>query len=48
MTDYWRSHPPVHLMVAAYLGIKPERKQKQDDGDMLAFFQHTQALGGAL
>lgn len=21
MGDYWRDHPPVHLMVAAYLGI---------------------------
>lgn len=25
-TDYWRSHPPVHVMVAAYLGIEPKKK----------------------
>ncbi len=25
-TDYWRSHPPVHVMVAAYLGIEPQSK----------------------
>ncbi|MFK7088685.1 hypothetical protein AAFM71_07695 [Chromobacterium violaceum] len=24
MNTYWRNHPPLHLMVAAYLGIKPE------------------------
>lgn len=23
MNEYWRDHPPLHLMVAAYLGIKP-------------------------
>ncbi|MBB6251712.1 hypothetical protein [Nitrospirillum iridis] len=21
---YWRHHPPVHLMVAAYLGLAPD------------------------
>jgi hypothetical protein len=24
MNDYWESHPPIHLMVAAYFGIKPK------------------------
>lgn len=24
MTGYWRSHPPVHVLVAGYLGYKPE------------------------
>ena len=23
---YSRSHPPTHLMIAAYLGVKPEAK----------------------
>lgn len=23
MTDYWRSHPPVHILVAGYMGYKP-------------------------
>jgi hypothetical protein len=23
MNDYWQQHPPLHIMVAAYLGIKP-------------------------
>lgn len=25
---YWADHPPVHVMVAAYLGIKPVTKDK--------------------
>jgi hypothetical protein len=24
MTDYWRRHPPVHVLVAGYMGYKPE------------------------
>ncbi len=28
MARYWRAHPPVHLMVAGYLGIKTD----SDDG----------------
>ncbi|NMN78417.1 hypothetical protein AF70_00039950 [Pseudomonas sp. KD5] len=24
MTDYWRHHPPVHVLVAGYMGFKPE------------------------
>lgn len=22
MTDYWRNHPPVHVLVAGYIGYK--------------------------
>ncbi|WP_405121668.1 hypothetical protein [Pseudomonas petroselini] len=25
MTDYWRSYPPVHVLVAGYMGYKPDR-----------------------
>jgi ribosomal protein L11 len=24
LREYWLSHPPVHLMVAGYLGVKPQ------------------------
>lgn len=27
MNDYWDAHPPVHIMVAAYLGIKPKARK---------------------
>lgn len=26
MTDYWRHHPPVHVLVAGYMGYKPEEQ----------------------
>jgi len=28
LQGYWVDHPPVHVMVAAYLGIKPVTKEK--------------------
>lgn len=24
MTEYWSKHPPVHVLVAGYMGYKPE------------------------
>jgi hypothetical protein len=34
---YWENHPPVHIMVAAYFGIKakPEKK-KETSEEMIA------------
>lgn len=26
MNDYWKSHPPIHAMIAAYFGIKRQPK----------------------
>lgn len=26
LQDYWADHPPVHELVAAYLGVKPRPK----------------------
>ncbi len=25
LNSYWDSHPPVHILVAAYMGIKPKQ-----------------------
>lgn len=30
---YWAAHPPVHLMVAAYLGIGRNRRAPRDGGE---------------
>ena len=27
LSSYWESFPPVHVLVAAYLGIEPKRKK---------------------
>ena len=32
---YWQQHPPLHLMAAAYLGVKPSKKQKADPSDLI-------------
>jgi hypothetical protein len=31
MSQYWRDHPPLHLLVAAFLGVKPATKQIKDE-----------------
>jgi hypothetical protein len=36
MNAYWEDHPPVHLMVAALLGIKPQKRQADSDDDIFA------------
>lgn len=39
LNTYWDNHPPVHVMVAAYLGIKPATASasgEQDFGELFA------------
>ena len=37
LSAYWVDHPPVHLMVAGYLGIKPKKKSDgKDIAEMLS------------
>jgi hypothetical protein len=45
LTSYWAQHPPLHLLVAAYLGVgkgkqasstERERRTSSDVGSMLA------------
>lgn len=41
LNAYWSGHPPVHAMVAAYFGIKPEdaapaKNDTQDFGELFA------------
>lgn len=28
LLDYWAEHPPVHVLVAAKMGLKPKKKTK--------------------
>ena len=34
MTAYWARNPPLHLMVAAYLGVEDKSKSKNQEQDM--------------
>lgn len=29
MNEHWRKHPPVHIMVAAYLGYEPKAQKRE-------------------
>ena len=51
LATYWKAHPPLHLMVQVYLGIKGEAKptelssadRESQVGDLISMFQ-----GGAI
>jgi ABC-type Zn uptake system ZnuABC Zn-binding protein ZnuA len=30
INDYWIEHPPAHILIAMYLGIKPKEKQSSN------------------
>ena len=41
MKEYWQDNPPIHQLVAGYMGYKPEEKPQQGSmEDLIA------ALGG--
>lgn len=46
LNRYWAGHPPVHVMVAAYFGIKPEDEasdpEKQDFTALLSMGEFSQ------
>jgi hypothetical protein len=43
LTDYWSRHPPIHLMMAAYLGVGKEKaKKKLTEGELQEFIALSQ------
>ncbi|WP_119283490.1 hypothetical protein [Ferriphaselus sp. R-1] len=56
MSRYWDRHPPLHLMVQSYLGIKPvirnttqaKPEAANTDDDLQEFVQLFTAAGGTL
>lgn len=45
LNAYWRNSPPVHLMVAAYLGIKPKEGAATDPADTPEAHEHPEIFG---
>jgi len=39
LARYWNDHPPVHELVAAYMGVKPGNKEASDLGELIAQFE---------
>jgi hypothetical protein len=35
MNEYWAQFPPVHIMVAGYMGYKPKEKPEENNFDEL-------------
>lgn len=54
MSRYWDRHPPLHLMVQSYLGIKPvvrssalrQRETANTEQDVQEFAEMFSAAGG--
>ncbi len=43
LLEYWRTSPPVHVLVRAYLGYEvPEEVQPMTDAEVQAWFQGIQ------
>lgn len=48
---YWTRHPPVHLLVASYIGYKPQENDpssEQEQPDLDAFIQESMKIHGAV
>lgn len=44
MCEYWKNNPPQHMLMAIYIGYKPEKpKPKNDLGELMGMFK---AMGG--
>lgn len=43
--DYWAEHPPLHLMVANFLGYKTTQKRKATNADMQQLLRDVNPAG---
>ena len=47
MERYWANNPPVHVLVRAFVGFKPEAKRDMnDDGTLEEFMAEMATLNG--
>ncbi len=44
MNRYWQDHPPVHILLAAFMGMKPTDKMEAEEAGLDELLQ---AFGGA-
>ena len=44
LNKYWEQFPPVHILVAGYMGYKPEEKTQADLAEIIAM---STAMNGA-
>lgn len=50
LNKYWRQHPPVHILVAGYIGYKAPApiEENNNQGDMDEFIALFQNMGGTV
>lgn len=46
LLDYWRAHPPVHLLLAAALGIHEPRAAREDFAALMGLAPDGVLRGG--
>jgi len=42
---YWRNYPPMNILVAAFLGVKPKSKKPKSSQDLNQMMAELSALG---
>jgi hypothetical protein len=46
LLDYWRAHPPLHLLLAAALGVHEKRVSQDDFAALMALAPDGVLRGG--
>lgn len=44
MMGYWEGKPPIHVMIAAYMGIKPARKITDENPENIGLIEALSAF----
>jgi hypothetical protein len=44
--EYWQDSPPVHELVAGYLGVKPKKRRPQSYATEAQILAMAKAMGG--
>jgi hypothetical protein len=48
LCDYWRDRPPLHMLAAAYLGIKQSSNRPAPAGDLIRLLGADPERGGQM
>ena len=48
LSAYWRDHPPTHLLMAAWLGVKPQPRATHGGDGLLRLLGVDPEQGGAM
>ena len=46
MERYWRTNPPMHQLIRAYVGYKPEADREMNEGTLDEFMAAINSVNG--